>query len=88
MTEGELYKRLFTATSYCSTFGLSDEELIKINDILAQIVRVNKTIQNKILNEVKAEFPTVKKGSFLTERQFTALGLKREEWFSKWFGEF
>ena len=56
MTEGEFKKRLRPLTSYAIRYSLTEEEHIKVNEILAQIRRINeKNIQN-VLDEARKEF--------------------------------
>jgi len=55
LNEGELKKRLRILTSFATPYTLTDEEQIKINEIIEQLRRINERNIGKIIDEAKQD---------------------------------
>ena len=95
MDEGLLKKRMRMLTSFSTRFSLSDEENIKINEIVQQLERINNKEHNKVIDEAKKEFPNFgnivqkyAKGETWLPDDFPALEYSRDVicWFLRQFG--
>ena len=86
-------------TSFATNYSLSDEEHIKINEIIQQLERINNKNNTKIIAEAKKEFnemdyPHVTEDNsvhipqaFVDAKGRAWLSMDLRDWFEKWFGD-
>jgi hypothetical protein len=91
LAKGLLKKRIKTVSSYATPYTLSEEELIKVNDITSRIARVSDKLNHEVIDEVKKDidmlitscFPNepLKPEDYKNSRECLILFCK------KWFGD-
>ena len=84
--DGEFKKRLRMLTSFATPYTLTDEENIKINEIIEQLRRINERNTIKIVEEAKKDLPPIPQA--VIPNDIWGYWIRQElDHRKKWFGQ-